>query len=71
MTLSVSMERAFLNRALRREFGRLLVFNLYFMEKLVQMSREFALREIEQYGLPHVLQFDISEKKAIELAQTL
>jgi hypothetical protein len=41
------------------------------MEKLVQLSREFALQEIEQYGLPHVLQFDISEKKAIELAQTL
>jgi HD superfamily phosphodiesterase len=41
------------------------------MEKLVQISRELALQEIEQYGLPNILNFEISEKKGLELADIL
>lgn len=34
-------------------------------------ARTYALSEIEKFGLPNQIHFDISEKKAIELAQKL
>ena len=38
---------------------------------IIQESRKFAISEIEKFGLPNVVHFDISEKKAIELAEKL
>ncbi|MDR2189661.1 MAG: hypothetical protein LBP53_00190 [Candidatus Peribacteria bacterium] len=38
---------------------------------ILQATREFALNEIEKYGLPTLIHFEISETKAIELATKL
>ncbi len=38
---------------------------------IVQESRKYALAEIEKYGSPLLLHFEMSEKKAIELAKKL
>jgi hypothetical protein len=38
---------------------------------LIQASRELAVSEIEKFGLPSQMNFEISEKKAIELAEKL
>lgn len=38
---------------------------------VVQESRKYALSEIEKFGLPDLALFEISEKKAIELAERL
>lgn len=38
---------------------------------LIQESRKYALSEIEKYGSPPIVLFEISEKKAIELAKKL
>lgn len=40
-------------------------------EKIINASRELALSEIEAFGTPHLIHFEISEKKAIELAGIL
>ncbi len=37
----------------------------------VQDARAYALSEISKYGLPNALHFEISEKKALELAEKL
>ena len=41
------------------------------MIDIIEESRKFALWEIEKYGLPHMIHFEISEEKAIELADKL
>jgi hypothetical protein len=41
------------------------------MVDIVQEARKLAVSEIEKYGLPHMIHFEISEKKAIELAEKL
>ncbi len=38
---------------------------------IIQAARAYALSEIEKYGLPNALHFEISEKKALELARKL
>ena len=38
---------------------------------IVEQSRKFALSEIEKFGLPNRIHFEISEKKAAELAEKL
>ncbi len=38
---------------------------------IIQEARKYALVEIEKYGLPNLLHFEISEKKALELAEKL
>lgn len=38
---------------------------------LIDDSRSYALSEIEEFGTPHPIHFEISEKKAIELAGIL
>ncbi|MDR2540713.1 MAG: hypothetical protein LBD11_02795 [Candidatus Peribacteria bacterium] len=38
---------------------------------ILQATRAFALNEIEQYGLPTLINFELSEQKAIELADKL
>lgn len=38
---------------------------------LIDDSRSFALSEIETFGTPHLVHFEISEKKAVELAEVL
>ncbi len=39
--------------------------------KIIQDARALAISEISTYGLPHELHFEISEKKALELAEKL
>jgi len=34
---------------------------------IVKKSRNFALSEIEKFGVPHLIHFEIAEKKAIQL----
>ena len=36
-----------------------------------QKSRQYAISEIEKFGAPHLLHFEISEKKGTELAEKL
>jgi len=38
---------------------------------IIQAARAYALSEISKYGLPNALHFEISEKKALELARKL
>ena len=38
---------------------------------IIQEARKYALAEIEKFGLPSLVHFEISEKKAIELAEKL
>ncbi|MDR0860371.1 MAG: hypothetical protein LBO09_05360 [Candidatus Peribacteria bacterium] len=38
---------------------------------ILQATRAFALSEIEKYGLPTLINFELSEQKAIELAEKL
>ena len=38
---------------------------------IIQDARTYALAEISKYGIPYELHFEISEKKALELAETL
>ena len=38
---------------------------------LIQESRKFAISEIKKFELPNFIHFEISEKKAIELAEKL
>ena len=38
---------------------------------IIQESKKYALAEIEKFGLPSLVHFEISEKKAIELAEKL
>src|SRR3989344_1198819 len=38
---------------------------------IIEESRKYALSEIEKYGAPTLIAFEISEKKAIELARKL
>jgi HD superfamily phosphodiesterase len=38
---------------------------------VVTKSREFALSEIEKFGAPHLIHFEIAERKAIQLAEQL
>ena len=38
---------------------------------LAEEAKKFAVAEMEKYGLPNPIHFDLSEKKAIELAQKL
>lgn len=38
---------------------------------LIQQSREYALSETEKYGTPIPVHFNLSEKKAVELAKKL
>jgi hypothetical protein len=38
---------------------------------IVQKSREFAISEIEKFGAPNLIHFEITEKKAIQLAEKL
>jgi len=38
---------------------------------IVKKSRNFALSEIEKFGVPHLIHFEIAEKKAIQLAEKL
>lgn len=41
------------------------------MMDIGEAARNLAVAEIEKYGLPHVIHFEISEKKAGELAEQL
>jgi hypothetical protein len=36
---------------------------------IIQEARKLAVREIEQYGLPHIMHFEISENITIKLAK--
>ncbi|MFH0952159.1 MAG: hypothetical protein V1838_03120 [Patescibacteria group bacterium] len=38
---------------------------------IAEEAKKYALEEIEKYGLPDLIHFDISEKKAIELTDKL
>jgi hypothetical protein len=38
---------------------------------LVEESRKYALAEMEKFGLPNKIHFEISEKKALEMAEKL
>lgn len=38
---------------------------------IIQESRKLAISEIEKFGLPNLVHFEISERKAIELAEKL
>ena len=38
---------------------------------IIQEAKKFALKEIEEFGLPTPIHFEISEKKAFELAEKL
>ena len=37
--------------------------------ELIKESRKYAISEIEKYGSPPMILFEIAEKKAIELAE--
>ncbi len=39
--------------------------------KIIQEARKYAISEIEEFGTPMLVHFEISEKKAIELAEKL
>lgn len=68
------MVQVFLKSDLRRVSAQLLVYNSFLMSNLSYISslaRQLALVEIEKHGLPHLLNFEISEKKALELADIL
>ena len=38
---------------------------------ITQEARRLALKEIEEFGIPNLIQFEISEKKVIELCERL
>ncbi|GHV24968.1 hypothetical protein FACS1894176_02400 [Bacteroidia bacterium] len=44
---------------------------LYNMNIYIKSAKEFALNEIEKYGLPTLVNFELSEQKAIELVHKL
>jgi predicted SpoU family rRNA methylase len=39
--------------------------------EIVDEARKFAVAEIDEHGLPNIVHFEISEKKALELAEKL
>jgi hypothetical protein len=41
------------------------------INETIQESRKLAISEIEKFGLPNLIHFEIAEKKAIELADKL
>ncbi len=41
------------------------------MQDIIVRCKQYALSEIETYGLPDMVHFTISEKKALELADKL
>lgn len=48
-----------------------LYHTIFQMFDIAQAARDYALEEIAQYGLPSQINFDLSEKIALSLAQKL